>query len=618
MISSDGALFFAWHGLLFALLAATCFALGRGLLRGFDAGSLRQEFGLEELGLSIGLGLGTAGMGLFALGLLGLLTLPAVLAGFALVHAHAALRGTWRETRDRVRRALAGGKIGRDFLPWIPAAAVCLLAAALSVYPPTGFDATAYHLPFARAFAQAHRLVVLPARRFPVFPQLGESGFSAMMLLSDDAGAQEAELLAFLAALAALAGWARRKGGPAAGAWAAAAWAGCPAVALFAATAYVDLGFALFFVLAMLAWERWIDGTGWRWAALSGIFAGFAAGTKYHGLFVVALLGAMTIGACILRRRGIAPAGAFAGAAFAAGAPWYVRNFLLTGNPVFPFFSRVFGASPYSLAIDAVTPGGTAASDASLTFARAAREWLGAPLRVARSFSGIPGMSGQAPLSPFLILLAFGAAVAALRNASIRRIVLFAAAYAVACGGAEVRCLIPSAALIALAGAAAAAGFAGARAARSAVLRAAVAAILALPGAGWAAHRLGRLGPIPVRPGERNAFLRRQFAPYPALEYLNRSRGRAYTVYAAGAENLAYFAEGKFLGDWFGPYSYGRIYGSPPFDAPTLDGNLRRIGAGYLLVNLQRVRPPADDDEFRRRFRERLRGPGFALYERGP
>ncbi len=609
MLSSDGALFFARHAAVFAVLGATCFIFGRRLLRTFHF-----ENAGEEIAVCAGLGLGTAATVLFGIGLAGYLTAPVVVGGILLIHT--ACLATWRDT---VRRVRARAAESRDLWPWVPVAVACVLVAVLSCYPPTGFDATLYHLPYARAFARTHRIVALPERRFPLFPQLGESAFSAVLLVSDDTNTQSVELLALLAGLAALAGWARRKGGPAAAAWAPSAWAGCPAVAIFAASAYVDVGFALFALLSFLSWERWREGGGGNWAVLSGAFAGFSAGTKYHGLFVAALLGAMTIWECGRRRKGGKPVLLFAAAAAIVAAPAYVRNFLVTGNPVFPFFSRVFGPSPYSLALDAVTPGGTAGSDARITFLRAAREWLGAPLRVARSLTGTPGLSGQAPLSPFLLLLAAAAALAALRSRPVRRALLFAAAYAIACGGAETRFLIPAAALIAFAGSVALEGFAGERAVRSVAIRSAVAAALVLPGAAWTGHRLVRLGPIPVRAEDRDAYLRRAFPSYAAIEYLNRSLGPAYTVYAVGAENLAYFAEGKYLGDWFGPYSYGRIYGPPPRDAATLAGNLRKIGAGYLLLNFARLpAPPPNDASFRRLFRERLRGPGFVLYERTP
>jgi hypothetical protein len=598
-------LFIARNTLVMATLGATAFAAGRSILRRMSFSSLA-----EELAVSTGLGLGVLGTVLFPLALFGLLTRPAVVS--VAVLAHIAALPTWRDTLTRLRPARLGGK--RDLLSWIPVLLLLGLAAVLSLYPPTGFDATFYHLPYARALSRTHRLEFLPDLRFPIFPQLTELLFAALMLVAGDVSAQGLETLAFAAALLALAGWAGRRS-KTAGLWAASAWAGCPAAALLAGAAYVDLSLTLFVLLAYIAWERWREDGSRAAIALSGAFAGCSAATKYHGLFVAVLLGIMTLwrGA---RRRELAGAGIFLAAFLAAASPWYVRNIAVTGNPVFPFLPRVFGASPYSLSVDAVTPGGTGGADASMTAARAAREWVGAPLRVARSLAGLPP-GGQTPLSPAIAILAIIAAAAAFRHPRVRAPILFAAVYALACGGAEVRFLLPSAALSAGAGTIAFSERPGPDAIGSRAVRSAIALALAAPALLWTAHRIWRLGPVPVSEQERSAFLSRVLVAYPAVEYLNHTHGSSYTVYAVGAENLVYYAEGRLLGDWFGRYGYRQILGASAGDPVSLDRRLETIGAGYLLVNLRRSPfPPRENEEFRRRFRLLLRGEGFVLFER--
>ncbi len=617
MFSLAGAFFFVRHACVFVALAATSFILGRRLLGDRDYGGPG-----EELAIGTAMGLGAAGMILFGLGLIGCLTPAAVAAGAVLVHVTSL--ATWRHAVAR-RFGLAGTPFSwREASAWLPAGLTLVLVAVLSCYPPTAFDATAYHLPYARAFAASHRIVSLPARRFPVFPQLSETIFSAALLAGDETDVARVELLALIVCLAALSGSARRRSETAAGPWAASSWIGCPAVALLSASAYVDVGFAMFALLAFLAWERWRDEASRRWLAVSAVFAGFSAGVKYHGLAIAVLLGIMTMWVCRRRRllearshaaKGAAELGIFALVSAGVASPWYVRNFIATGNPVFPFLPRLFGASPYSLSIDAVTPGGTGASDPTMSFFRGAREWFGAPWRAVHSLFGAPDLSGQTPLSPFLAPRAAIAVLAAFRNVALRRTLLFAAVVPlVACGGAEVRFLLPVAALISYAGAAA---LARGTPRVLPALRIAVAAALVLPGAVWTAHRIAGFGAIPIDPGERDAFLRRNLPPYAAIEYLNRTRGADYTVYAVGAENLAYFTEGNLLGDWFGPFSYAKVYGNPSRDPDALDRNLRRIGAPYLLVDQQRWPFAARDEAgIRRHFRVCLRGPGFVLYER--
>ncbi len=41
--------------------------------------------------------------------------------------------------------------------------------------------------------------------------------------------------------------------------------------------------------------------------------------------------------------------------------------------------------------------------------------------------------------------------------------------------------------------------------------------------------------------------------------YLNRTLGSRYTVWAVHAENLSYYARGRFLGDWAGPAGFARV-----------------------------------------------------------
>ena len=65
----------------------------------------------------------------------------------------------------------------------------------LTLYPPIGFDATVYHLPYARAFVRAGQLEFLADLRFPVFPQVGEMGFVLGLFLSGDLVARASQLL---------------------------------------------------------------------------------------------------------------------------------------------------------------------------------------------------------------------------------------------------------------------------------------------------------------------------------------------------------------------------------------------------------------------------------------
>lgn len=124
-----------------------------------------------------------------------------------------------------------------------------------------------------------------------------------------------------------------------------------------------------------------------------------------------------------------------------------------------------------------------------------------------------------------------------------------------------------------------------------------------LPGWFYAGYRMVKLGGIPTTQVERDAYPATQLPIYPALEFLNRSRGSHYSVYGLFAENMIYFAQGRYLGDWNGPAAY-RFLIEGLSDSCVLEHRLRDFGAGYLLVSAASFpRAVIQDDCFHRHFR---------------
>jgi hypothetical protein len=81
-------------------------------------------------------------------------------------------------------------------------------------------------------------------------------------------------------------------------------------------------------------------------------------------------------------------------------------------------------------------------------------------------------------------------------------------------------------------------------------------------------------------------------------------------------ENLAYYADGRFLGDWVGPYRYARVERALGSGA-ALAEELGRMRAGYFLVNLAGLRRPLPQDAvFQREFRVVAADGTVALFER--
>jgi hypothetical protein len=570
----------AWPPAAVALLALTALIGGRTVTRALPStGRFEQALVALPMGLLLLAQIG------FVLGSSGHLTLLPLLAALGAVHL--AGIAAWRWLLDGLRSALE--RLGA----WAPGAAagaraagaiaaVALLPVALlAIYPPTGFDATLYHLPFAKAFAVSGRLPFLPDLRVPVFPQLDEMLLALGLLLGGDAAAQLLMALATLLTAGLLLQWGRAAfpDAPGAGWIAAAAWLGSPLVVYLGGSAYVDPALALWVTAALYAVHRYRAGAGSGWLAAAAAFAGAAAAGKYLGLFFVAAIAAIVaagaagspVPRAAVRCR---HAAAFILVALAVMAPWYGRILYYTGNPLFPFFPRLFGGSPW----DPLDPG-------------SAGPWW-------RAASALP------PLSPAYVAALPLVAWRAARDARTRRLALLVAAFAAATLALprDPRYLLPVVPLASLAfGAALAAWPPFIRLPRRRRLAAACGALL-LPGWLYGVIRIVHLGPPPASRAAREALLARELPLYPAVRFLNRRAGDAYTAFGFGTENLHYFADGRLLGDWAGPASYRRM--PPCGDPQALAGALRRLGAQYLILPASACRAEVTETAgFRRELR---------------
>jgi hypothetical protein len=489
----------------------------------------------------------------------------------------------------------------------------------IAMYPPIAFDAIGYHLPQARLFASTGRLPALPNVVQPVFPAHGECLFAAALLLSDDLSAQAVELLAGCLTAALLAVWGGRKFGPPAGAIAAALYLGNPAVVYMLASAYIDIGLALFAILSLYALDRRRETRQGDWLAIAAAGAGAAASTKYLGLFFVALVGLAILRALTLPgfRRGAGTA-LLVLAVFVVPCHWRIAH--LTGNPLHPYFQRIFGRSQWSV------PEADQAGHALLQprgrlqlLAGNFVDLLRLPwdLVLARErFQAHP------PISPAYLILAPVVALGLLRDRRVRRILLWAAVYAYVVWllPRNVRYLFPSLALASLAWGGSLKIWLAAEGSRKfPVLRALLVVsplIIVLPGILYAGQRFAISGRLPVNETARERFLDKMLPTYPALAFLNRTQGSRFSIYVLDSPNLNYYCRGDFHGEYIGPASYRRIFPDHA-NAAAFHQNLAELGVGYLLVPFDlapRHSPPERAPDFSRYFERVFTDAGSRVY----
>lgn len=576
----------AWivAGVGLGLLVVTAYVLGR---RGTDWPVLGLSFRdrLERDAVSTTLGLGLLAHLLLFLGMAGLLRPLPVLLLAAGIHVFGI--PVWRDPPTfRVRPG------------WMIAA---LAAAAplivLAAYPPTAFDATLYHLPFARAFAESGGVPFLPDLRFPVFPQANEILFAALRLFGPDVTAHGLQLFATLLTAALLVSWGR-------GGWiAAAVFLGNPIVVHFAGSAYIEPGLTLFVTAGLYALDRWRRDGDRGWLFLAVAFLATAADTKYLGLFFLGAAGLVVLFAGGRQRARAALL--FTAIALIFLAPWYGRIYAYTGNPLFPFLSRIFGESLWTSWI---------VHDTGLEPNRLLRlARLPWDLLFRREL-----YNHEPPFSPVYLvalpLLAYGF----FRNSSVRLWLVVAGAFALVWTWLppDSRYLVTVLPLVSLAVAASIPPSWLASHRRLALI---LCLACFLPGWLYAGYRIQRQGLPPLTVEEREVYLARALPAYPAVVHLNRTWGSGYTVWALHAESMTYFADGRFLGDWTGRASFARMLGASP-DVPSLHRELRRLGATHLLLparfaDRREVAPPFPDDAaFRRWFRLVYQDPGARIY----
>jgi hypothetical protein len=213
--------------------------------------------------------------------------------------------------------------------------AVFGLALLTAFLPPTAWDALVYHLTGPKLYLEAGRLVHPLDLPYLGFPQLGEMLFTMAMLLRRPAAAQLISLL--FGALMALGchGLAGQRWGRPAGALAAAILYSATTILLILSWPYVDVLLMYFTLAAFAALCRGLEQNSRRWLVAAGLFVGMAMSTKYTAVTIPAGAVLLILANWPVRRWHLVLLVIAVAAAFVA--PWLLKNWVLTGNPVYPF-----------------------------------------------------------------------------------------------------------------------------------------------------------------------------------------------------------------------------------------------------------------------------------------
>jgi len=222
------------------------------------------------------------------------------------------------------------------------------------LWPQISWDANAYHLTVPRLYLEEGGFRRIPFNVYSNWPLNTQMLFAMALALKDHVLAKSVHFAFGLATFLLIYRVVKVASRP---------WAGWLGGALFLVNpvvldefraAYVDLAFAFFFFLAFVMVHDALENSADRGRRLmvAGVFSGVAAGMKPTGSMGVLCL--LVLYLVVTLRRGQKAGdvlGGLARIAVPAGlllAPWGVKSWVLTGNPVYPFLYPVLGGPEWS------------------------------------------------------------------------------------------------------------------------------------------------------------------------------------------------------------------------------------------------------------------------------
>ncbi|MEO0067061.1 MAG: hypothetical protein RJB63_186 [Actinomycetota bacterium] len=468
---------------------------------------------------------------------------------------------------------------------------VLFLISALSTRVPGYWDDTSYHLPLARQFSESAPLEVQTFLRYPLGPMNGDVFLAIGHHINGFLGAQlfaSIPLFVIWLGLTGLSVHVYKSSVP--GTLASAIIASCTCTYVFAGYAFIDFIVALscFSVLVCFTLANEKSPPNSRWLVVAGLHAGIAIGSKYSALVFVLIF----LVSLLFKYK---PVGGwrillFIAVAATSGSFWYIRSFLVSGDPLWP--ANVFSQKPYLWnAFDLA-----ANREEQLGYGVGTSIWLlpqsllagGAPMlllgivwlvslrRRTRTFELVAAFvfvsylvfwffSGQVDryLQPILGVSSFfiGSAVyriatrvlSSFRNPKVQR--------AVAASATSVLILSSQAFLL------------------------------------FGIQDTLRKNPATFELLQDSLPSRTGFELVDKAYQLRDSSPRLLQL---GFENAAYFYNGVFIGDWFGPARYSQFLdcGSKTCRVQSSDElliSLRRFGADYVVINTERYEVDEED-----------------------
>jgi Dolichyl-phosphate-mannose-protein mannosyltransferase len=293
---------------------------------------------IERVGISLLGGLGIFSLALFLIGQISFsrpIIVTAVVAAVLL-----SVRPAWRARRNL---GFIQQMTTRDaFIPCLIVLIVLALTAVAGTAEITGDwyqGAVAYHLPGPTVWLREGVIRPVLDNSHTAFPQIPETLFAVLLVIEGSRAPDFSSWLTFGLLLLICAGFGIRMGLKVSqGWWVAAIVATMPAVYAGSHNCFVD---GLYAALVLAAARIGFDAENIKEWAIFGVFCGLAMGTKYTGLLAVPALAICCAFGLFNRDQlsrtvGIRNLCVALAIAAAVASPFYLRNWILLGCPIYP------------------------------------------------------------------------------------------------------------------------------------------------------------------------------------------------------------------------------------------------------------------------------------------
>jgi len=221
----------------------------------------------------------------------------------------------------------------------------------LASVPPVSRDALTHHLAVPKLWVEAGGIHERPDIVFSYYPQLLDIFYMLPVALGHDIAAKYMHFTFALLTALLIFLFVRRRIGPAWAALGGLLFLTLPLIVKLSVTVYVDLGLLFFTTAALFSMAIWLEDTGrTRWLVLAAVCSGLALGTKYNALVSFLVLSLLLPFFYLYRRENqhaeqlnaVKFGVLFVALSMLVFSPWLIRNYSLTGNPLYPLAQGVF------------------------------------------------------------------------------------------------------------------------------------------------------------------------------------------------------------------------------------------------------------------------------------